>query len=170
MAAPQTIRRAAPLSAPLDWRQNRVIIERIKRPFDESHRPSLVATDRHDPGLPDDGVDGVIRWRAGSDGHGPRVIDDWDLAEIARYIDWSPFFQTWELRGKFPKIFDDPHVGAEARKLYGDAQQLLQLNLDGSHVHQGCVGCGVDEDVKVAVIRVLSVQDGAKHPRVAGAM
>ena len=42
-----------------------------------------------------------------------------------RYIDWSPFFLTWELKGKYPRIFDDPNVGGEARKLFDDARRLL---------------------------------------------
>lgn len=48
------------------------------------------------------------------------------LEELIPYIDWSPFFQTWELRGKFPRIFDDPVVGEQARKVYDDAQLLLK--------------------------------------------
>lgn len=56
---------------------------------------------------------------------GNRYFVDYDLAEIAKYIDWTPFFQTWELHGKFPKILDDEIVGAEARKLYADAQAML---------------------------------------------
>jgi 5-methyltetrahydrofolate--homocysteine methyltransferase len=61
---------------------------------------------------------------------GTKVLDDFPLAELVPYIDWSPFFLTWELKGKFPKIFEDPSVGAEARKLYDDAQQLLRRILD----------------------------------------
>jgi 5-methyltetrahydrofolate--homocysteine methyltransferase len=57
---------------------------------------------------------------------GTRVIDDWDLAEIARYIDWTPFFQTWELKGVYPKILDDPKQGEAARALFADAQAMLQ--------------------------------------------
>jgi 5-methyltetrahydrofolate--homocysteine methyltransferase len=57
---------------------------------------------------------------------GPRIIDDWDLAEIARYIDWTPFFQTWELKGVYPRILDDPEQGAAARALFADAQAMLQ--------------------------------------------
>jgi 5-methyltetrahydrofolate--homocysteine methyltransferase len=57
---------------------------------------------------------------------GLRVYEDFPLSELAEYIDWSPFFHAWELRGRFPKIFDDPVVGAEARKLYEDAQVLLK--------------------------------------------
>ena len=56
---------------------------------------------------------------------GVRVFED-ALADIARYIDWTPFFHTWELRGSYPKIFDDPAAGTEARKLFGDAQEMLQ--------------------------------------------
>jgi len=56
---------------------------------------------------------------------GTRVFDGVDLAEIAAYIDWGPFFIAWELHGKFPQILQDPVVGVEATKLYNDAQQLL---------------------------------------------
>ena len=56
---------------------------------------------------------------------GVQVIDDWDLAEIARFIDWTPFFQTWELKGSYPKILDDPKQGEAARTLFADAQAML---------------------------------------------
>ncbi|RRH73410.1 methionine synthase [Falsigemmobacter faecalis] len=56
---------------------------------------------------------------------GTRVIADWDLAEIARYIDWTPFFQTWELKGVYPKILDDEKQGEAARALFADAQGML---------------------------------------------
>ncbi|MCF2486957.1 methionine synthase [Dyadobacter sp. CY347] len=56
---------------------------------------------------------------------GTRVYDDYDLNDIAKYIDWTPFFQTWQLHGKFPKIFEDKVVGPEAIKLYEDAAVLL---------------------------------------------
>jgi 5-methyltetrahydrofolate--homocysteine methyltransferase len=46
---------------------------------------------------------------------GNRYFEDYDLAEIARFIDWTPFFQTWQLQGKYPKIFDNPVVGVEAK-------------------------------------------------------
>jgi 5-methyltetrahydrofolate--homocysteine methyltransferase len=55
---------------------------------------------------------------AGSPGHLP-------LAEIVRYIDWGPFFSAWELHGRFPDILQDPVVGAEATRLFADAQKLL---------------------------------------------
>jgi 5-methyltetrahydrofolate--homocysteine methyltransferase len=57
---------------------------------------------------------------------GNKYFEDYSLIEIAKYIDWTPFFQTWELRGKFPKIFEDEYVGVEAKKLYDDAQKMLK--------------------------------------------
>ncbi|MCL2418637.1 MAG: methionine synthase, partial [Conexibacteraceae bacterium] len=57
---------------------------------------------------------------------GVQSFDDWDLAELALYIDWTPFFRTWELKGTFPKIFDDPTVGETARSLYDDARAMLE--------------------------------------------
>ncbi|RYD77300.1 MAG: methionine synthase, partial [Sphingobacteriales bacterium] len=56
---------------------------------------------------------------------GTKVLDDYPLAELVPYIDWTPFFHTWELRGSYPKIFDDKNVGNEAKKLFDDAQVLL---------------------------------------------
>jgi 5-methyltetrahydrofolate--homocysteine methyltransferase len=57
---------------------------------------------------------------------GTRVFKNYDLAELARYIDWTPFFQTWELKGAFPRILKDDKYGAAARPLYEDAQAMLQ--------------------------------------------
>ncbi|HUQ70427.1 MAG TPA: vitamin B12 dependent-methionine synthase activation domain-containing protein, partial [Planctomycetaceae bacterium] len=56
---------------------------------------------------------------------GARVLDDYPLTELVPYIDWSPFFMTWELKGKYPRIFEDAVVGLEAKKLYDDARTLL---------------------------------------------
>ncbi|KRD50136.1 methionine synthase [Ensifer sp. Root278] len=56
---------------------------------------------------------------------GTRVFESWDLAELARYIDWTPFFQTWELKGVYPKILEDEAQGAAARQLFDDAQAML---------------------------------------------
>jgi len=56
---------------------------------------------------------------------GTRAFREYDLKELVQYIDWSPFFSTWELNGRFPAILDDNKVGAEARRLYADAQELL---------------------------------------------
>ncbi|MCB9175528.1 MAG: methionine synthase [Caldilineae bacterium] len=62
---------------------------------------------------------------------GPRVLDRLPLAEIASYIDWTPFFQAWELRGSYPGIFERPGVGARARELFEDARRMLTRLLEG---------------------------------------
>jgi 5-methyltetrahydrofolate--homocysteine methyltransferase len=56
---------------------------------------------------------------------GVRSFEDYPLEELRNYIDWTPFFHAWELKGKFPKILDDPQVGATARELYERAQTML---------------------------------------------
>lgn len=56
---------------------------------------------------------------------GLRVLRDYSIEAIAKYIDWSPFFMAWELKGKYPKIFQDEHVGVEAKKLFDDANKML---------------------------------------------
>jgi 5-methyltetrahydrofolate--homocysteine methyltransferase len=62
---------------------------------------------------------------------GRRVFKNYDLAEIAACIDWTPFFQTWDLAGKFPQILNDEVVGASAKKVYEDAQVMLQKLIQG---------------------------------------
>ncbi len=57
---------------------------------------------------------------------GTRVLEDFPLRRLVEYIDWSPFFWTWELKGKYPAILDDPRVGVEARKVFHDAQAMLE--------------------------------------------
>ncbi len=61
---------------------------------------------------------------------GVHVLKAYDLAKLAEVIDWTPFFASWELHGKFPKILDDEVVGAEATKLYADAQAMLKQMID----------------------------------------
>lgn len=56
---------------------------------------------------------------------GTKVLRDFDLAEIRQYIDWTPFFISWEMRGKFPAILEDAHAGKEATRLYNDANAML---------------------------------------------
>ena len=56
---------------------------------------------------------------------GNKVFDNYDLKEIAEYIDWTPFFHSWELKGSYPKILTDATRGAEATKLFNDAQKML---------------------------------------------
>ena len=57
---------------------------------------------------------------------GTKSFDAYDLNELIAYIDWTPFFQTWELTGQYPAILDDNKVGEAARQLYDDAQEMLQ--------------------------------------------
>ncbi len=62
---------------------------------------------------------------------GVKLLKNYDLAEIARYIDWGPFFQTWELSGPYPAILDDTLVGESARSVLADGQAMLKKILDG---------------------------------------
>ncbi len=56
---------------------------------------------------------------------GTKVLNDYPIGELVKFIDWTPFFQTWELNGKFPAILDDAKVGAAARALHADAVEML---------------------------------------------
>jgi 5-methyltetrahydrofolate--homocysteine methyltransferase len=62
---------------------------------------------------------------------GRRVLENIDLATIAQYIDWGPFFQTWDLAGAYPAILKDPVVGETATKLFADGQALLKKIIEG---------------------------------------
>jgi 5-methyltetrahydrofolate--homocysteine methyltransferase len=62
---------------------------------------------------------------------GRRVFRNFDLAELAKYIDWGPFFQTWDLAGPFPAILKDEVVGTEAVRVYADGQRLLKRLIEG---------------------------------------
>lgn len=57
---------------------------------------------------------------------GNRSFKDYSLAEIAEYIDWTPFFHAWEMKGSYPKIFGDKERGKEAKKLFDDAKKMLE--------------------------------------------
>ncbi len=61
---------------------------------------------------------------------GTKVLENFPLEDLLPYIDWTPFFHTWELRGSYPKIFADKFVGDEAKKLFDDAQVLLKKIVD----------------------------------------
>jgi len=88
---------------------------------------------------------------------GISALRNYPLEEIARYIDWTPFFITWELHGRFPAILQDEKVGGEATKLYNDAQTLLKrLLADQSLKANGVVGLFAansvhDDDIEVYV-------------------
>ncbi len=61
---------------------------------------------------------------------GIQVFEDYPLEDIRAYIDWTPFFHSWELKGSYPKILDDADKGEEAKKLFADAEQMLQQIID----------------------------------------
>lgn len=91
---------------------------------------------------------------------GKRVLKEYDLASLVDYIDWDPFFQTWQIRGKYPnrtypKIFKDKTVGEEAQKLYDAAKEMLQKIIDGKLVEArailGFYPCNTDENDDVVV-------------------
>jgi len=82
---------------------------------------------------------------------GVRVLDHQPLKDLVPYIDWTPFFRTWDLRGRFPDLLDDRVVGSQARELYRDAQALLdRIVAEGLLIARGVVGLfeanAVDDD------------------------
>ena len=85
---------------------------------------------------------------------GITVLKDYSLAELTKVIDWTPFFRTWEMKGKYPDIFEDETYGSEAQKLYADAQNLLQNIIDEKlFTANGIVGIfsanAVDDDIEI---------------------
>jgi 5-methyltetrahydrofolate--homocysteine methyltransferase len=70
---------------------------------------------------------------------GTKVIADFPLSELVPYIDWTPFFHTWELRGSYPRIFDDKYVGVEAKKLHNDALDMLKNIVDNKLLRANAV-------------------------------
>jgi 5-methyltetrahydrofolate--homocysteine methyltransferase len=72
---------------------------------------------------------------------GRTVFEDYPLAELVEYIDWTPFFHAWELRGRFPGVLEDPEKGEAARKLYADAREMLtKIVEEGWITARGVVG------------------------------
>jgi 5-methyltetrahydrofolate--homocysteine methyltransferase len=72
---------------------------------------------------------------------GTRAFKSYNLAELARYIDWTPFFQAWELKGQYPRILDDDKYGEAARHLFEDANTMLgQLIAEKALIANGVVG------------------------------
>ena len=72
---------------------------------------------------------------------GRRVFKNYDLAELAACIDWGPFFQTWDLAGKFPEILKDEVVGDEAVRVFSDGKRLLQRAIEGRWLQANGVIC-----------------------------
>ncbi len=85
---------------------------------------------------------------------GTKVFKTYDLATLVPYIDWTPFFQTWELTGRYPAILDNDVVGVEARKLFDDAQELLKRMVDEKWLEASAIigfwpANSVGDDIKV---------------------
>ncbi|MCW2818464.1 MAG: methionine synthase, partial [Marmoricola sp.] len=83
-----------------------------------------------------------------------RLFEDYDLAELREYIDWQPFFNAWEMKGKFPDILNNPASGETARKLYEDAQAMLDTMIEEKWVTAtGVIGffpaSAVGDDIEV---------------------
>ena len=85
---------------------------------------------------------------------GIQVLEDYDLAELREYIDWQPFFNAWELKGKFPDILNSPTTGETARGLYDDAQAMLDRVIEEKWLQANAVfglfpANAVGDDVEV---------------------
>jgi 5-methyltetrahydrofolate--homocysteine methyltransferase len=94
---------------------------------------------------------------------GRRVFKNYDLGELAAYIDWGPFFQTWDLAGPFPAILDDAVVGSEARKVYADAQAMLKKIVDGRWLTaNGVIGLYPAQSVKDDTIEIYEDESRSK--------
>ncbi|MFN0050025.1 MAG: methionine synthase [Cytophagales bacterium] len=97
---------------------------------------------------------------------GNKTFNNYPLEEIAKYIDWTPFFQTWELHGKYPKILTDEIVGVEATKLYNDAQKMLKMIIDRKMIQANAVvgfypaNAVGDDDIELD----MSVLQGSSSP------
>ncbi|HEX2612592.1 MAG TPA: vitamin B12 dependent-methionine synthase activation domain-containing protein, partial [Fibrobacteria bacterium] len=99
---------------------------------------------------------------------GVHVLTKYPLREIAEYIDWTPFFHTWELSGQYPRIFDDPKKGEEARKLFADAQaQLKDLLEKGELEAQAVYGLwpanSVGDDIEIYADESRTTLLGVNH-------
>jgi 5-methyltetrahydrofolate--homocysteine methyltransferase len=85
---------------------------------------------------------------------GIRILNDIPLAEIANFIDWTPFFHTWEMKGIYPKILQDKVSGARARELFEDGRQLLEKIISGRRLQARAVygfwpAYALDDDIEI---------------------
>ncbi len=99
---------------------------------------------------------------------GQQIIENQDLNVLVDYIDWTPFFQTWELHGKFPAILTDEVVGTEATKLYNDARAMLQKIVDEKWLTAKAVfgifpANSIDDDIEVYSDESRSTVLGVQH-------
>jgi 5-methyltetrahydrofolate--homocysteine methyltransferase len=93
---------------------------------------------------------------------GITVLANYPLEKLAPYIDWGPFFQTWELSGPYPKILEDPVVGAEARKLFAEAQAFLKRMIEGRWVRASGV-CGLFPAARVGADDIEIYRDATRR-------
>lgn len=94
---------------------------------------------------------------------GTVIFDDYSLAELVDYIDWTPFFQAWELVGTYPSILDDEIVGEEARRLFDDAQVMLKELVDKKALRaKGVIGLFPANSVEDDDIEIYSDDSRAK--------
>jgi len=97
---------------------------------------------------------------------GVQAFEEYDLKEISTFIDWSPFFRTWELAGKYPAILEDEVVGEESKKLFADAQQMLNQIIDEKWLTaKGVIGLWEANTVNDDVVEVYDKGEkiGAFH-------
>src|SRR5690606_18945750 len=99
---------------------------------------------------------------------GVHVLKPYPLAELVDYIDWTPFFHTWELNGQYPRIFDDPKKGEEARKLFADAQAQLKSMLEGGRLEAHAVyglwpANSVGDDIEIYADESRATLLGVNH-------
>ncbi|MGG9962025.1 methionine synthase [Ferruginibacter sp. SUN106] len=88
---------------------------------------------------------------------GTKVFNNYDLGEIATYIDWQPFFIAWEMHGKFPAILTDSVIGVAATNLYNDAQKLLKQIIDEKWLNaRGAIGFWPANKVSADAVDVLA--------------
>ena len=154
-----TLEEARAARTPIDWEGYRPPRPRLLMQQDQDFSP--------------------VTGRGGATQH-RRVFHNVDLAELRRYIDWQPFFNAWEMKGSFPDILDDAESGETARKLYDDAQTMLDRVVEGRWLRaHGVVGLfpanAVGDDIEVylderraephAVLHQLR-QQGAHRPGV----
>ena len=98
---------------------------------------------------------------------GVTVLKDYPLSTLRNYIDWTPFFMTWELKGKYPSIFDDKNVGGEAKKLFDDANKLLDKVINEKLlIANGVVGLFPANTVGVDDIEIYSDESSSGVKRV----
>lgn len=92
---------------------------------------------------------------------GTKIFDNYDLGEISKYIDWTPFFIAWEMHGKYPKILEDEKIGKEATRLFNEAKALLKKIIDEKWLTaKGVIGFWPAQKVAADTVEVKNGQTG----------